>query len=158
MSVLDSDSNTLAIIIEDTGFDEAQVAAAAFLARYNGRTLDAYRFDLRTFFQWAADVGLTVLEAKRPHIELYRTAMEQRGLAPSTIDRRLSTVCGFYRFAHIDGRVSANPAQYVRRPRFIPPRAGASIVGSWAPSCSRPSAATRATPPWRCCSGSTGSG
>jgi integrase/recombinase XerD len=120
MSVLDSDSNTLAIIIEDSGFDEAQVAAAAFLARYNGRTLDAYRFDLRTFFQWAADVGLTVLEAKRPHIELYRTAMERRGLAPSTIDRRLSTVCGFYRFAHIDGRVSANPAQYVRRPKVHP--------------------------------------
>ena len=51
MSVLDSDSTTLAIIIEDSGFDEAQVAAAAFLARYNGRTLDAYRYDLRTFFQ-----------------------------------------------------------------------------------------------------------
>lgn len=26
--------------------------AAAFLARYNGRTLDAYRHGLRTFFQW----------------------------------------------------------------------------------------------------------
>jgi site-specific recombinase XerD len=110
----------LATIIGDPGFDEAQVAAAAFLARYNGRTLDAYRYDLRTFFQWAAEVGLTVLEAKRPHIELYRTAMEQKGLAPSTIDRRLSTVCGFYRFAHIDGRVSANPAQYVRRPKVHP--------------------------------------
>ena len=100
MSVLDSDLNTPATIIEDPGFDEAQVAAAAFLAGYNGRTLDAYRYDLRTFFQWAADAGLTVLEAKRPHIELFRTAMEQKGLAPSTIDRRLSTVCGFYRFAH----------------------------------------------------------
>ncbi len=54
MSVLDSDSDTLAAIIEDPGFDEAQVAAAAFLARYNERTLDAYRYDLRTFFQWAA--------------------------------------------------------------------------------------------------------
>jgi site-specific recombinase XerD len=118
MSVLDSDSKPLATIIEDPGFDEAQVAAAAFLARYNGRTLDAYRYDLRTFFQWAADADLTVLEAKRPHIELYRTAMEQKGLAPSTIDRRLSTVCGFYRVAHIDGRVTANPAQYVRRPKF----------------------------------------
>ena len=120
MSVLDSDSKTLATIIEDPGFDEAQVAAAAFLARYLGRTLDAYRYDLRTFFQWAADVGLTVMEAKRPHIELYRTAMEQKGLAPSTIDRRLSTVCGFYRFAHIDGRVTPNPAQYVRRPKAHP--------------------------------------
>ena len=57
MSVLNSDSTTLATIIEDPGFDEAHVAAAAFLARYNGRTLDAYRYDLRTFFQWAADAA-----------------------------------------------------------------------------------------------------
>jgi hypothetical protein len=38
--------------------DEAQIAAAAFLARYNGRTLDAYRQDLRGFFAWAGLVGL----------------------------------------------------------------------------------------------------
>jgi integrase len=43
--------------------------------------------------------------------------MEQRGLAASTIDRRLSTVCGYFKFAHIDGRIPANPAQYVRRPK-----------------------------------------
>ena len=101
-------------------FDEAQLAAAAFLARYSGRTLDAYRHDLRTFFQWAADIGLVVLDATRPHIELYRTTLEERALAASTIDRRLSTVCGFYRFAHIDGRIASNPAQYVRRPRVHP--------------------------------------
>lgn len=46
--------------------------------------------------------------------------MEERGLAASTIDRRLSTACGFYRFAHIDGRVGSNPAQYVRRPQVHP--------------------------------------
>ena len=46
--------------------------------------------------------------------------MEHRGLAASTIDRRLSTVCGFYRFAHIDGRIGCNPAQYVRRPQVHP--------------------------------------
>lgn len=101
-------------------FDEAHVAAAAFLARYNGRTLDAYRHDLRYFFQWAGDANLDVLSATRPHIETYRCAMEERGLAPSTIDRRLSTVCGFYRFAHIDGRTQSNPAQYVRRPHVHP--------------------------------------
>lgn len=42
------------------------------------------------------------------------------GLAASAIDRRLSTVCGFYRFAHIDGHVASNPAQYVRRPAVHP--------------------------------------
>lgn len=96
------------------------MAAAAFLARYSGRTLDAYRHDLRAFFQWSRDVGLKILAATRPHIELYRVSMEERGLAASTIDRRLSTVCGYYRFAHIDGRISSNPAQYVRRPKVQP--------------------------------------
>jgi hypothetical protein len=43
--------------------------------------------------------------------------MEERGLAASTSDRRLTCACGCYRFAHIDGRISSNPAQFVRRPR-----------------------------------------
>ena len=115
-------TNDTAICTEDPPWspDEAQVAAAAFLARYHGRTLEAYRHDLRYYFQWAADRHLTVLDASRAHIEIYRSTMEQRGLAASTIDRRLTTVCGYYRFAHIDGRIPANPAQYVRRPRVQP--------------------------------------
>ena len=90
------------------------------MARYSGRTLDAYRHDLRSLFQWAADHGVPVLEATRAHLEMYRSSMEERGLAASTIDRRLSTACGFYRFAHIDGRIVSNPAQYVRRPTVHP--------------------------------------
>ena len=87
---------------------------------YSGRTLEAYRHDLRYYFQWAADQQLAVLDASRAHIEIYRSTMEQRRLAASTIDRRLTTVCGYYRFAHIDGRIPANPAQYVRRPENAP--------------------------------------
>ena len=120
MTTIYSTPTSLQRLDADGAFDEAQLAAAAFLARYSGRTLDAYRHDLRGFFQWSADVGLTVLTATRPHIELYRGWMEDRGLAASTIDRRLSTVCGYYRFAHIDGRIPSNPAQYVRRPKVQP--------------------------------------
>ena len=43
--------------------DEAELAAAAFLARYQGRSLDAYRYDLRAFLQWAVDEGLVILSA-----------------------------------------------------------------------------------------------
>lgn len=120
MSDLRSSDLTLTVITDDPFVDEAHLAAAAFLARYSvGHSMRPATTSGRSS-SGASDVSLVVLEAKRPHIELYRSAMEQRGLAPSTIDRRLSTVCGFYRFAHIDGRVSANPAQYVRRPKVHP--------------------------------------
>src|ERR1044072_5019564 len=56
----------------DHPIDDAELAAAAFLARYSGRTLEAYRHDLRGFFQWASNNGVVVLEATRPHIELFR--------------------------------------------------------------------------------------
>lgn len=120
MTTLGTMSMVMEVPQSETEFNEAQVAAVAFLARYSGRTLEAYRHDLRMFFQWAGVHGLEVLQASRPHIELYRSAMEERELAASTIDRRLSTVCGFYRFAHIDGRIPSNPAQYVRRPKVQP--------------------------------------
>ena len=120
MTTIETTTTTIEMPRDDSVIDDAQLAAVAFLARYSGRTLDAYRHDLRGFFQWAADNDLAVLAATRPHIELYRSWMQDRGLAASTIDRRLSTVCGFYRFAHIDGRIASNPAQYVRRPQVHP--------------------------------------
>jgi hypothetical protein len=76
---------------------EDQLAAAAFRARYSGRTLEANRHDLRAPFQWAAGYGLVVLEAPRTHLEVYRASMEERGLGPSTIERRPTTACGFCR-------------------------------------------------------------
>jgi Phage integrase, N-terminal SAM-like domain len=90
-------TSTIQRLEPDYLVDDAHPAAAAFLARYSGRTLEAYRHDLRGFFQWEADNAVPELVARRPHIELYRAWMDQRGLAAATIDRRLSTVCGFYR-------------------------------------------------------------
>jgi site-specific recombinase XerD len=120
MTNIDSTERTITRTDDRFRVDEAELAAVAFLARYSGRTLDAYRHDLRNLFRWAADHHLAVLEATCAHLEMYRSSMEERGLAASTIDRRLSTACGFYRFAHIDGRITSNPAQYVRRPTVHP--------------------------------------
>ena len=49
MTTIDSPATSLQRLDADGAFDEAQLAAAAFLARYSGRTLDAYRHDLRGF-------------------------------------------------------------------------------------------------------------
>jgi integrase/recombinase XerD len=46
--------------------DEAELAAS-FLGRYSGRTHEAYRHDLRGYFQWAADNAVEVLKATRGH-------------------------------------------------------------------------------------------
>src|SRR6185312_11692783 len=59
------------ISTSQASFDQAEMAATSYLARYGGRTLETYRYDLRTFFQWCSDVDLAVLEAKRAHIELW---------------------------------------------------------------------------------------
>src|ERR1700680_2842969 len=137
MTTIYSPPTSLQRLDADGVFDEAQRAAAAFLARYSGRTLDAYRHDLRGFFQWSADVGLTVLAATRPHIELYRGWMEDRGLAASTIDRRLSTVCGYYRFAHIDGASRRTQSSTSADRRCSEARVAAWSAASLAPSFQR---------------------
>jgi integrase/recombinase XerD len=153
MSMFSSTTTTPVVVRTNRPlFDEAQLAAVAFLARYGGRTLESYRADLRQFFQCCADVEVAPLVATRTHIELYRASMDKRGLAPATIDRRLSTVCGYYRFAHIDGRITSNPAQYVRRPASTRPPSEAWTAANWRRSCTPPSGRHRCMPPWPCCS------
>jgi integrase/recombinase XerD len=99
-------------------FSGAHLAAAGFLARYSGRTREAYAADLRTYLSWCSTRSLDVFGASRPHIEIYvRWLEEDRHLAPATVARRLSTVIGFYRFMVIDGHLEKSPAEYVRRPR-----------------------------------------
>jgi hypothetical protein len=60
---MESFEQFVAVAMDRTLVDQAQLAAAAYLARYSGRSLDAYRHDLRTSFEWAADIGLAVLDA-----------------------------------------------------------------------------------------------
>ena len=46
---------------------------------------------------WCAERVVEPLLAERPHLELYLRWLEQQGLAPATIGRRVTTVAGFYR-------------------------------------------------------------
>ena len=55
MTTIESAATTIREPEAGFEFDEAQLAAVSFLARYSGRTLEGYRHDLRGFFQWATD-------------------------------------------------------------------------------------------------------
>ena len=94
----------------------SELAAAGFLARYREPTTSAYRVDLRCFWQWCLDRGLVPLGVKRGHLELYLRDLEQRGYAPATISRRLSTVAGLFKYAVLDELVANNPTPAVTRP------------------------------------------
>jgi hypothetical protein len=72
-TTIESAPTTLRAPWVEIQFDEVQLAAVSFLARYSRRTLDAYRHDLRGFFQGATDrleVRTTdeIARQLRPHL------------------------------------------------------------------------------------------
>lgn len=96
----------------------AHRAIAGYLAGYSGATLDAYGLDLRQWATWLDGNGVNILSVQRAHIELYARWSEEHGLARSTISRRLSTICGFYRYCSQEAVIDRDPAAYVRRPKI----------------------------------------
>ncbi len=75
---------------------------------------------------------------------MYVLAIEERALTATTIDRRLSTVCGFYRLAHIDGLHRRQSAALRAAPEVDPADArglDGSELGAFPPSAERDSAA-----------------
>lgn len=96
-------------VVPVSSVDEAtRLAVYAFLARSRAATLRAYGQDLQAYLRWCEAVVLAPLLAERAHLELYVRWMEERGYAATTIGRRLSTIAGFYRYALVDGRLSAD--------------------------------------------------
>jgi site-specific recombinase XerD len=98
-------------------WDQTSYAVASYLARYRGMTLRAYKQDMLAFVRWCAERQLEPLQAERPHLELYLRWMENHGYAAATIGRRFGTVAGFYKYAVLDGHLTANPAMAVERPK-----------------------------------------
>lgn len=95
----------------------AQLAAVSYLARYSGRTHRLYSFQLREWFSWCEGHGLDPLVGiQRAHVELYIRGLGERGLMDSSVVTMMHGVRGYFRFAHIDGLVPADPAVYARLP------------------------------------------
>ena len=78
-------------------------AVAGFLATHIGDTRVSYTTDLRLFAGWCADSGVRLLEVRRAHLEIVARLMEQVGPMRSTVARRLSTLCSFYRYCDLEG-------------------------------------------------------
>ena len=87
-------------------------AIGGFLAGYSGNTRVSYATDLRLFAAWCTDNGLRLLDVRRAHLEMFARTMEQDGRMRSTVARRLSTLCSFYRSCHLEGLLARNPGRH----------------------------------------------
>jgi integrase/recombinase XerD len=97
----------------------AQLAALSYLARYSGHTNALYAYRLRHWLGWCEVNGLDALVGvQRAHVERYIRHLRDYGLRDSPICTMMHGVRGLFRFAHIEGLISADPAVYVRLPKI----------------------------------------
>jgi len=105
--------------------DPAWRLAAAFLVGFRGHTRRAYFNDIRAWYAWCADVGVSPLDAQRHHVDRWIAEQTDRPqaatgkpAAPSTVSRRLSCLSGLYEYAVVDaGLIESSPVVRVKRPK-----------------------------------------
>jgi integrase/recombinase XerC len=103
---------------------KVEAAAEQFL-RYlavergaSAHTLKGYRTDLADCAAFLADRSLgTLLDADARTLRAYLAALHERGLARSSVARRLAALRSFYRFLMRRGRARVNPAREIRAPK-----------------------------------------
>ncbi|MGH3332216.1 MAG: tyrosine-type recombinase/integrase [Nocardioidaceae bacterium] len=112
-------SNTTLLPFQREAMSPAQLAAVSYLARYSGHTNTLYAYQPRPWFAWCESNRLDPLVGiQRAHVELYIYHLGDRDLMPSSINTMMHGVRGFFRFAHVDGLIPADPAIYARLPKI----------------------------------------
>jgi integrase/recombinase XerD len=96
--------------------EDAQVAAflALLAARRSPRTVDAYRRDLA---ELAAFLGASPAGASTADVERWVAHLRARGLAATTVARRVAAARTFFRHLVLVGMRTDNPAAAVELPR-----------------------------------------
>ena len=112
-------TNTTLLSFQPDAMTPAQLAAVSYLARYTGHTHVLYAYQLHRWFAWCEGNELDpLIGIQRAHVELYIRHLGESGLRVSSVTTMMHGVRGFFRFAHIDGLIPANPAVYARLPKI----------------------------------------
>ncbi|MEX5275333.1 tyrosine-type recombinase/integrase [Kocuria sp. CPCC 205235] len=101
---------------QDNGQEYAQLIRAWLASYGSDNTRTAYRNDVLLFLEYLDASGLDLLEVRRSHVDVFARVREQDGDSAATTARRLAAVSSLYRYAVTEGRLSASPADHVRRP------------------------------------------
>ena len=93
----------------------------SWLAVEKGRsrnTLAAYRRDIASWEQWAAEAGLDPATADTGAIERHLAQLRDQGRTPASMARSTSALRGLFRFLVSEGDISADPSSDLRSPRI----------------------------------------
>jgi integrase/recombinase XerC len=97
---------------------ERFLAHLAHERRMSAHTVAAYRHDLRTLMEFCERRNLKRWDAlENSQIRAFAAAEHAGGMAPRSIQRRLSALRSFYEFLLREAAVAHNPAQDVRAPK-----------------------------------------
>jgi integrase/recombinase XerD len=80
-------------------------------------TIEAYARDLDDLTGWLAARGSAVSSAATADLQAYLAELSGRGLAASSVARRLSAIRQFYRFLMAEGHRGDDPAAIIEGPR-----------------------------------------
>lgn len=95
--------------------------------RYSTHTLGAYQSDLNQYMLFLDGIDAVDSEISAEHIRAWIVSLSEAGIAPPSVNRKLSSVRSFYSWLHKVGYVKANPAALIpslktakRLPDFVP--------------------------------------
>jgi integrase/recombinase XerD len=124
----------------------------------NLKTRRAYKEDVREFIAFTALQDYMGLRSVgRSHVIAWRKDMERRGLAPSTVRRKLSALSSLFDYLCERNAVTGNPVDGVKRPMANGNEGSTPALGDFRPAnCwkRRPRARSRASgigPSWLPC-------
>lgn len=86
-------------------------------------TLKAYASDIENFLGYLHDKDIDIADAHEGTIEEYALHLREKGLAPTSLNRRLSAIRRFFAFLVEEGVVEKDPASVVpfaRKHRLLP--------------------------------------
>src|SRR6478672_8531596 len=83
----------------------------------SANTLDAYRRDLSDFSADLGKTGSSVATADNDALRTHLGRLAKRGLAATTVARRLSAIRQLYRFLYAEGHRDDDPAAVIEGPK-----------------------------------------
>ncbi len=85
-------------------------------------TRTAYAVDLKQFYDFLQEQEV-IGAVTRLHIRTFLARLSDQNLAPSTLNRKLSSLRAFFKYQHLEGRINSNPTVNIpsrKQPSHLP--------------------------------------